>query len=255
MRSLVLLLTLAATASAQPSGLYLTGSVARSDFDADRLALLGETYSAYYRARLDAPVDLLPAGGEAFSVGATGRINVGLAAAFGYQYGESSFEATSRFENGSGDHVTTRAADHAAWIETTVGLGPVVVGAHMGGLFRGMRIESATVHADGSESLGSEYRMNGVYTGSTTVFEVGPVVAFQIGDRILVPARVLFPVEFGGTTRLELTDFDTRQGNDYFPRDFDRFAADPTGSDFGATVSDRDFVGRRLQVGVELRLF
>ena len=39
------------------------------------------------------------------------------------------------------------------------------------------------------------------------------------------------------------------------PRDFDRWAADQSGVDDGAAVSDRDYVGPRLQVGVELRLF
>ncbi len=255
MRLLLLGLLLATGAAAQPTGLYLTGGFARNRIDADRLALLGETYSAYYAARLDGDVQLLPSDADAFVVGATGRLNPGgFAAAFGYQYGRATFDATSEFEDGSGDHVATRTLDHAFWVELSFELGPLAVGGHAGGLARGTRIESATVYPDGSESLGSEYRLNGIYTASTSFLEAGPVVALQIGDRLLIPVRVLFPFEIDDT-RLPALDFDTYQGNDSFPRDFDRFVVDSAGNDDGAAVSDRDFVGRRIVVGLELRLF
>ncbi|MEM0963960.1 MAG: hypothetical protein AAGK21_15640, partial [Bacteroidota bacterium] len=247
------LLPLAAAVGAQPSGLSITGGYAVSAFDGDRLAELGETYSDFYVARLDGPVELLPTGSEAFSVGATARIDAGgMAAAFGVQLGRDAFDVTTRFENGSGDHVTTETSDLAAWTELTLPVGPLAVGGHAGGLFREVRIESATVYADGSESLGSEFRLNGVYTASATSLEVGPVVALQLGSRILVPLRVLFPFEIA-SVGLPLTDNDTFQGNDTFPRDFDRFVADDFGTDDEAAVSDRDFVGRRIVVGVEIR--
>ena len=66
-----LLAALAATA--QPAGVPLTGGLSRTSFDGDRLALLGETYSAFSADALAAPVDLLPAERTHPVGGLTGR--------------------------------------------------------------------------------------------------------------------------------------------------------------------------------------
>ncbi|PAP76195.1 hypothetical protein [Rubrivirga marina] len=256
LRPLALLL-LAASASAQPSGLYLTGAFSRTQFDGDRLALLGETYSDVFSTVLDAPVDFLPGEHTHPALGAAVRIGGGgLGAGFAYQVGRATSDEASAFSNGRGNRVQARTLDHVVTIDLTGQLGPLVVGGSFGGMFRGVRVEVATTYPDGSESLGSEFVFNGVYTASSTYFEVGVLGGLAVGDRVFVPVRLLFPVETFGEDRLPATDFDaSRNGKTYLPRDFGRYLADPNGLDDGAAVSDRDYVGLRLQVGVELRLF
>ena len=249
-------LLLALTASAQPSGLYLTGAYSRTQFDGDRLALLGETYSDVFSSVLDAPVDFLPGEQAHPAVGATLRLNAGtLGAGFSYQVGRATSDEASAFSNGRGNRVQARTLDHVVTVDVTGQLGPVVLGGSFGGMFRGVRVEVATTYPDGAESLGSEFVFNGVYTASSAYFEAGVLGGLMLGDRVFVPVRLVFPVETSDD-RLPVTDFDaSRSGKNYLPRDFDRFLADPNGLDDGAAVSDRDYVGPRLQVGVEFRLF
>lgn len=258
MRRLVLLLALApALAAAQPSGLYVTGALARSQYRAESVAQFNDSYSAYYTQRLDAPVELLPERGSGITYGALGRVNLGtLAVGFGYSISRESSEARSTFENEAGDRVATRTQTHAATIEvTTDALRPLVLGASFGGLFRGVRVASATVYPDGAESYGSEYRLNGVYHGAPTYFEAGLIAGVSLGNRVFLPVRVHVPMDLLGND-LALTDSDVYQLNSYFPRDFARFVADGTGTDESeAALKDGDFVGPRIQVGVELRLF
>ena len=249
-------LLVAIGARAQPSGVYVTGAYSQARYDADRLGQLGTTYSSYFAESLDAPVDFLPGEQMTPALGVTGRLSSG-SIGFGltYQLGRATSDVASTFENGRGNRVQSRTLDHIVTMDLTGQFGPVVVGASAGGMFRGVRVEVATTYPDGSESLGSEFAFNGVYTASSPYFEVGALGGLALGDRLFIPVRVLFPLEIS-STRLPVTDYDaSRNGKNYLPRDFDRWAADPSGVDDGAAVSDRDYVGPRLQVGVELRLF
>lgn len=259
MRSLLLpaLLLAALGVQAQPSGLYLTGAYSQAQFDGDRLGELGTTYSDFFADVLDAPVDFLPGEQVYPSVGVAGRLRLdSFGAGVTYQLGRATSDVSSAFSNGRGNRVQSRTLDHVVTIDMTGQFGPVVVGASGGAMIRGVRVEVATTYPDGSESLGSEFDFNGVYTASSPYFEAGVLGGLVLGNRLFVPVRLLFPVEYAGEDRLPATDYDaSRNGKNYLPRDFDRYLADPNGVDDGAAVSDRDYVGPRLQVGVELRLF
>jgi len=251
----VLLATALLTASAQPSGIYVIGAYSRAQYDGDRLSELGTTYSTTFADVLVAPVDFLPGEQMIPSLGVTGRLNVGfLAGGLTYQVGQATSDVSSAFANGRGNRVQSRVRDHVVTIDMTGQFGPVVVGGSFGGMFRGVRVEVATTYPDGAESLGSEFVFNGVYTTSSPAFEAGVLAGVTLGDRVFIPVRLLFPVDVS-QDRLPVTDFDaSRNGKNYLPRLFDRFLADPTGRDDNAAVSDRDYVGPRLQIGVELRI-
>jgi hypothetical protein len=255
MHRLLLLLLFAAPAVAQPSGLYLTGALSRTQFDGERLGQLDETFAAYYGDRLVEPVVLLPGEATHPAFGAIGRANLGgVALSLGYQVARAAAEARADFANGAASRVTSRTLDHVVTIEaTTDALGPVILGVSFGGMFRGVRLASSTIYQDGSESFGSEYRLNGVYTASSTYFEGGLVAGLALGDRLVVPVRLLLPFELA-PDRLPVTDFDLYELNSTFPRDWNRWLTDDAGLDDGASVSDRDYVGPRVQVGVEVRI-
>jgi hypothetical protein len=246
-----------ALAAAQPTGLYAVGALARSQYDADAIGQFNETYSDFYAQRLDGPVTLVPDALSSLTVGGLARVNLG-AVTFGFSYtlSRERDENVSQFDNGAGDRIATRTQTHAATTEITTGaLRPLVLGASFGGLFRGVRVASATVYPDGSESYGSEYRLNGIYTASAAYFEAGLVAGVAVGDRVVVPVRVFLPLNLLAND-IALTDYDTQQFNNYFPRDFDRFVADPTGeAESEAAMIDAAFIGPRVQVGVEVRLF
>lgn len=254
---LVALVAAPLVAAAQPTGLYVTGALARSQYRADAITEANESYSTYYTQRLDGPATLLPSQNTGLALGLVGRVNLGRAAfGFGYAISREASESRTTFENQSGDHVETRTQTHAvSWEVTTDALRPVVLGASLGALFRGVRVASATVYPDGSLSYGTEYRLNGVYTGAPTYFEAGLVAGVALGDRLFVPVRLTLPMDLLGN-ETALLDMDVRQLNNYFPRDFPRFVNDPTGSaEHEAAIQERDFMGPRLQVGVEIRLF
>lgn len=251
----LLLCLSSATASAQASGIYLTGAASRASYDTERLALLSETFAAYYGDRLPGAVTLLPEPNVTPAFGVTGRINVGsFAAGLDYQFAHTVNDAEAQYANGRISRVSTSVLDHIVTVEMTVDkFGPLVLGGSFGSAFRFVGIESATIYQDGSESLGSEFRLNGIYTVPSPYFEAGIIAGLKLGDRLFVPVRVVFPMEIS-QDRLPLLDFDVREMNQMFPRDWDRWLTDSNGLDDGAVVSDRDFVGPRVQVGIELRI-
>ena len=84
---------------------------------------------------------------------------------------------------------------------------PFIVGGVFTGNFRGMKIRSVSIHPDGVESWGSEYALNGVYTGAAPHLEVGLLAGYQVNDRIFIPVRFLLPFTFL-PDRLLLKDFE-----------------------------------------------
>jgi len=253
----VLLLTLAAAGAAQESGIYLTGGWSQARFDEEAMAEFNTSYSTFYQQRLSGPVELLPAQASSPVFGAMGRINLGgVAMGIGYTVARAETDNRAMFENQSGNRITSRTLDHYVSTEvTTDALGGLMLGGSFGGAFRGVRIRSAAIHADGSESLGSEYRIAGVYTAAKTYFEMGLIAGLPLGDRVMLPVRVLFPLDVF-TDRIAVSDTEVRQLNQYFPRDFARFANDPWGNaESEAALAGQDFVGMRIQFGLEMRVF
>ena len=249
---------LAAAASAQPGGVYLIGLADRAAFDADGLAVFADTYSAHHAARLDQPLAPFPGDATALGVGAVGRIRLDrVAVAVGYTF-LTRPEYDERADlGGIGQRFTLNVWDHTVWLEGTVTVGPLFVGGLFDVVARGERLHARTVYADGSESLGSEYLLNGVYHGTTSANEFGLIAGLAIGDRLVIPVRWylgnVVPAESSFSD--PLNDEDVYEFNSSFPRDYNRFLQDRLGLDFDNAMGGNDFLGRRLQVSVELRLF
>lgn len=253
MRPLLLsLLALAAVAAEAQITLGVSAGASRAQFDAERVDRFDETYSAYYAQRLDGDVDLLPDAVDLLTLGA--RMDVplgGLSFGVDYAYGWGSRDAASVFENGSGDRVTLDVTEHV--VGTDMLFYPVEqlgVGAVVTGTFRGLRLTSRSVYADGSESLGGEYRLNGVYRASPSSLEIGGVARVHLGP-LAVRGRYAVPLPLSSAVSLPLTDYDLEQLNNGFPRDWDRWLADATGSDEGAQLQDTDFQGPRIDIALE----
>lgn len=257
-RRLALLVALvASSAAAQPGGVYVLGLADRASFDGPALATFADTYSAHYAARIDAPLAPFPGEATALGVGALGRIRLGrVAVGAGYTV----LKRPGYDETADLGAVRQRFAldvwDHTVWIEGTLNVGPVFVGGVVDVVLRGERLRVRTVYADGSESLGTDMLLNGVYHGTTSANEVGLVAGIALGDRVVIPVRWYLarfvPAEDAFSD--PLNDEDVYEHNSAFPRDFGRFTRDRLGLDFDNALGGNDFLGRRLQVGVEIRL-
>ena len=256
--ALLLAAALAVPAAAQASGLYLVGFADRTSFDDFATSAFAETYNAYYAQRIERELPAFEADPVGATVGGLWRLNVGgPALALGYTYtARPGYDETADL-GGVGQRFTLDAWDHTVWAEGTIGLGPAFVGGFMTALLRGQRVTARTVYADGSESLGTEYTLNGTYTGYTSGNEVGVTAGIALGDRLVVPVRYVVTTATYLANREDnpIADDDVFELNSAFPREFDRFLRDRNGLDFGNALSGDDFHGPRLLVGLELRLF
>lgn len=255
---LLLLLLVPLVGTAQPSGLYLTGSWNRVSYDANDMNMFNETYSEFFVQRLDGPVQLLPTGAGALGLGFQYRVDFGsVGMSIGYTWARGSDENTALFENDSGRRIHTRIQDHIVVAElTTSTLAPIVLGGVFTGNFRGIKIRSTAIHPDGSESWGSEYILNGVYTNSAPHLEFGLLAGYQVNDRIFIPFRLMLPFDLVGLDK-PTRDYDVFALNNYFPMDYHVYRQDATGMrDDEAGLLDKAFIsGLRLQFGIEIRLF
>ena len=253
--SLLALCAVFAVPALAQQGIVLRGGLARLGYDADRTETFDQTYSDYYVARLDGPTDLLPEAGSGFSLGAGWRGGYNVRYGVTYDFTWAGSDARSVFENGVGDRVQTRIRDHALAADLSIGLLPrVSVGAVAAATFRRVRITSRAVHADGSESLGGEYTLNGVYDGDAIGYEAGGLVRLALTRRFSVVGSALVPLGSpGGDLGIPLRDDDLGQLNTSFPRDFDRWLVDAL--DDRAALMPEDFTGLRIQVALEVRPF
>jgi len=257
--SLALAAVLAAPASvAQTTGLYLYAGMEAHKIDPrGRIADFSETYNATMGAAAINPMGALETTRVRPVVGLGYKLRVDR---LGFDlYLAGAIESPQTVQStvaGNYQHVVEMDVnDQMFGVSLTYQLNDrLFVGATTDAIVRRATVRAKTVYADGSESFGSEQRINGIYTQDESFLGVGGTVGITLG-RITPTVRLLWPIEIGGDIRLPLTDYDTFQLNDYFPSDYARFMNDPNGLDDGAAIHGRDFVGPRLTVGVDVRLF
>ena len=247
----VALVALAASPAAAQAGLYLTAGFERAAYDTESLDLFTDTYNDYYAQRQDTPFEYVDPALVRPVFGASIRYADGLYASGAYQFGRAS--QTRESDLGALDQrYDLTVTDHTVLTELGFATGPLYVAGVVGGVFRFETLDYRTVYADGSESRGNELLPTGRYTGTTPHLDAGVAVGLTLG-RVVVPVRVTVPVmSFGGAP---MTDPDLSAFRTYFPADWDRYLQDGGGLDDGNAITDDAFMGMRVSVGVELRLF
>ena len=256
--SLALAAALAAPATvAQTTGLYLYAGMEAHKIDPrGRIADFSETYNATMGAAAINPMGALETTRVRPVVGLGFKLRVDRLGFDTYLAGALESPQTVRSTvAGNFQHVVEMDVNDQMWgVSLTYQLNDrLFVGATTDAIVRRATVRAKTVYADGSESFGSEQRINGIYTADESFLGVGGTVGVTFG-RFTPTVRLLWPIEIDDTP-IPLTDYNTYQGNDYFPSDYARFANDPYGLDDGAVLHGRDFVGPRLTVGVDVRLF
>ncbi|HEX8386894.1 MAG TPA: hypothetical protein VF576_11965 [Rubricoccaceae bacterium] len=247
----VALVALVASPATAQAGLYLTTGFERASYDPGSLDLFTDTYNEYYVQRLDAPFEYVDPSLVRPVFGVSFRYADGVYASGAYQFGRAS-QARASDLGAVDQRYDLTVTDHTVLTELGFETGPVYVAGVVGGVFRSETIDYRTVYADGSESRGNELLPTGRYTGTTPYLDAGVAVGLTVG-RVVVPVRVTVPVvSFGG---VPMSDPDLSAFRTYFPADWDRYLEDGGGLDDGNAVHDDAFMGMRVTVGVELRLF
>lgn len=92
-------------------------------------------------------------------------------------------------------------------------------------------IEYATIHHNGVESYGSEYKLNGLYKGTIRTMEFGTQTSYR-RKRVVMYARVLYPLAIVGPGKSERFFVDaqsTQPDPKDFPSNYNTYVNDPMG--------------------------
>lgn len=91
-------------------------------------------------------------------------------------------------------------------------------------------LEYSTKHLDGQQSFGTEYKLNGVYTGFIKTMEFGAQASYKYGKFVFY-GRVLFPAIVIGPGKNERSFTDARTSQEApsdFPSEYGTYVVNPT---------------------------
>jgi len=93
-------------------------------------------------------------------------------------------------------------------------------------------IEYSTIHLSGTESFGSEYKLNGLYKGLIKTMEFGLQTSYRFKKRYVLYARFLMPASIIGPSKDERVMIDERSVHSdprNFPANYESYVNDPSG--------------------------
>jgi hypothetical protein len=244
-------------------GLKLTAEYSINRFDVQGINQFVSTFNNFWGAKLSQPFEEFK--GTEFSHPNFGTSvmyftpgNVGFTMSSGFLLGKSRYQHQATWSNGVVNEMAFRVRD-LMWT-ATMGIhikNTVFMETYIDANGRKMSMEYAAIYQDGSRSISSEYKLNGLYSGTVASFDYG----FQVGLRyksLMVYVRPSwaaknFPPAKGLVT---LQDYNSNNypPND-FPMDYTTYATDPIGFvEQNLGVKMDDFEQFRLAFGVEFIL-
>ncbi len=233
----------------------------QSRFDTTGLNGFFSSYNAYWGSDLASPWD--EASGWEFShanVGAgvrswlSGPVN--WSGGTGMLVGAGFWRPESEWQNGVQNRLRMRVIDWKWTAHAGIQLRErFFVEGYLGANARTSRFIYSTVHQDGSESISSEYKLNGVYEGLTASFDYGAQLTarfrgFNTYLRLSVASKS-FPPGKGLVSVLDYDDNDSPPTD--LPSDYELWATDPvafTEQDLGVRTDSLE--GLRITIGVEI---
>ena len=173
-------------------------------------------------------------------------------------YGQKEDTHASTWTTGVQNEVNTRLRD-IRW-NFSMGIhwkSLLFVEGFFGSTFRSISLKHYTIYPDGSRSLSSEYKLNGLYRGTTTAIDLGFQVSLKLGPLLLF-GRISNPMNNFPPAKdiVALSDANTVNfpPND-FPTNYAVWATEPirfVEEDLGLKTDS--FEGRRMTIGLELLL-
>lgn len=223
------------------------------------LNTFAETFNAHYAGVIPVPLksySALPAHGFNAGVGYRlfNRERTGFSAYLGYAYAQAMHKNRAVFQNNLGYEFGLKLRDHYVHFEAGAGIkGRVFINACASFILRKTTMRSQTVYQDGTKSVGNEYDINGIYTGTTNAIAPG----ISVGGRIwhfFITGRALYSLPLFKSP-LYLTDYSVlRYRSHDFPKDYGVFNTDVTGMDQENGLSANGFNGVVLQINLEFMI-
>lgn len=180
--------------------------------------------------------------------------DIGISWAIGYQYGKGGFKNSTTWSSSVVQryHFTAR---HHQW---TAHFGMAVKETFLMELYisataKFLGLRYTTLYPDGSESIGTEYKLNDYYDGLTSALEFGPQFTYR-KRRFAGYVRLSWPVPNFPPAKniVTLQDYSS---NHYpptdFPANYTTYATDPIGfvENNDGVLTD-SFEGRRITFGI-----
>lgn len=114
-------------------------------------------------------------------------------------------------------------------------------------------IEYATIHQNGTESFGTEYKLNGLYRGEIKTMELGFQASYK-HKKFVLYTRVLYPVIVTGPKKNERNFVDVRSSQlepRDFPSNYNSYVNDPEGHiSRGESLTSNGFKGLSYGFGL-----
>lgn len=243
----------------QNSGLVILGGYQASGTKTADLNRFVSSFNAYYHGVIPSPLsEYKMVQSHGYNVGGGYRYLNRERTTFsffgGYAFASAFNRNSATFANGIGMDFAHKMRDHQIFLETGVGIkGVVFINACLDFMFRKTSLRSATVYQDGTKSIGGEYDINGMYTGTTNAFAPGISVGGRVWNFFLT-GRVLYTLPFLKTP-LYLTDYSAwRYRSHNFPQDFGEFIADVDGSNQENGINANNYNGLLIQLNLEFMI-
>lgn len=116
--------------------------------------------------------------------------------------------------------------------------------------FRDVQLAYWQYYPDGSKSVGNEFDINGVYTATSPVLNLGGGLTFTY-KRILIPIRYTTGFALFNIERIPITDYDANQFRiSDFPRNFITYQNDPSGTNQENVIYKDELRGASISVGI-----
>lgn len=244
-------------------GLSLIAEYSSSKFDTKGMNGFVNSFNEFWGNKLSQPYQTFsgdelshPYFGVGFRVISQGKM--GFTASTAFLFGNKKYEHTAGWENGVGNELGFKIRD-LSWT--------VTLGMHFNNLIylegffdahaRKLEMAHTTIYQDGSRSLSSEYKLNGLYSGKIASSNVGIQAGLRLWSFLLYvkPTWALknFPP---GKDLVTLDDYtNVNYPPSDFPSDYNLYATDPLQYvEENLGVKTDDFEGFRLAIGVEFIL-
>lgn len=201
--------------------------------------------------------------GQVFSTSGTrfvwGKKDRKWTASTDYALGYGKQKNTVEFNNGMSQIFNLKATSNQ--ISTTFGVALKenkvwLEGMYVTNLTR-ILIEYATIHQNGVESYGTEYKLNGLYKGTIKTMGLGFQASYRKGKYVFY-TRMILPVVIVGPSKMERVFVDERNSQlepNEFPSNYESYVNDPSGHiSRGEQLNTENFKGFSYGFGM-LRLF
>lgn len=174
-----------------PATLYFNGGYSVDKFNPEGINEFSSTFNQFWAGELEEDWGTLK-GSELsapiFGIGfkSVSEKTIAFSWATGFQYQAAGFKNQTTWNSGVVQHYKFRSRDYLWTAQAGVAWNNMLRAEfYLAGGMRSLGLRYTTRYQDGSESIGTEYRLNGYYSGRIALFELGGELSCQLGPLAL----------------------------------------------------------------------